>query len=99
MPISRKDYMREYQRKLYREEPERAKLMRSKKYSRERYGFSFEEADEFDIHCVQAGKIRELLEEIGDPEIALKICGKYLNLEELCQRQKLPYGTDASRVV
>jgi len=73
--------MREYQRKLYREEPERAKLMRSKKYSRERYGFSFQEADEFGSHCVRAGKIRELLNEIDDENLALLICGKYLNLD------------------
>ena len=81
MPTNRADYMREYQRKLYEEHPEKARLIRSKKYCKQRYNFTSQETEEFGVHCVRAGKIRELFEEIGNAELAFKVCEKYLNLE------------------
>ena len=79
MPSNSTEYMREYRRKMYAEEPEKCRQMRSKKYARKRYDLTLEEAKIFDEHTLRAGKIRELLKEINDPVMALKICGKYLN--------------------
>ena len=47
--------------------------------SKKRYDLTSEEMKVFDEHSLCAGKIRELLDEINDPVMALKICGKYLN--------------------
>ena len=62
------EYMREYRREQYAKFPEKCRKHRSKKYARDRYGFSVEEVNDFDTHCFRAGKIRELLMEISDPE-------------------------------
>ena len=79
MPSNPTEYMRNYRRKMYLEQPEKCRAVRSKKYAKKRYGFTSDEMKIFDEHCVKAGKIRELLNEIKDPVMALKICGKYLN--------------------
>ena len=79
MPSNSAEYMREYRRKMYLEQPEKCRKIRSKKYAKKRYGFTTEELKIFDEHAAKAGKIRELLNEINDPVMTLKICGKYLN--------------------
>ena len=75
----RTDYMREYRRKQYKEFPEKSRKSRSKKWARDRYGFTFEEVELYDEHCCRAGKIRELLREINDPEIAKVICDEFIH--------------------
>ena len=79
MPSNPTEYMREYRRKMYAEQPEKCRKIRSKKYAKKRYDLTSEEMKVFDEHSLRAGKIRELLNEINDPVMALKICGKYLN--------------------
>ena len=79
MPSNPTEYMRENRRKMYAEQPEKCRKIRSKKYAKKRYDLTSEETKIFDEHSLRAGKIRELLNEINDPVMALKICGKYLN--------------------
>ena len=52
MPSNSTEYMRNYRRKMYAEQPEKCRSMRSKKYARERYGFTSEEMKTFEDHSV-----------------------------------------------
>ena len=52
MPSNSTEYMRNYRRKMYAEQPEKCRSMRSKKYARERYGFTSEEMKTFEDHGV-----------------------------------------------
>ena len=79
MPANNTEYMRQYRKKMKLEQPEKCRKNRLKKYAKNRYALTSEEIKTFDEHSLRAGKIRELLNEINDPLMALKICGKFLN--------------------
>lgn len=80
-PITMREYIREYKRKIYKENPEKIKEKNKAYYYKNKFGSSNEEMKKYDILLPNVLRMRKEIEVILEkrPELIKDILQPYMN--------------------